>query len=130
MELPANANFEPYCPKVNVDSKAVIAYHSSVVAVKDLLNKILATPVESRISILKPGVCVCLCGHACACFVCVHELMNACMYWWIMYLYIFCKTFLHVVTNIADFERDVLGKGENVLLTRYTLLMSIHNHQL
>ncbi|XP_063057614.1 E3 ubiquitin/ISG15 ligase TRIM25 isoform X2 [Engraulis encrasicolus] len=54
VELPANANFEPYCPKVNVDSKAVIAYHSSVVAVKDLLNKILATPVESRISVLKP----------------------------------------------------------------------------
>ncbi|XP_041960801.1 E3 ubiquitin/ISG15 ligase TRIM25 isoform X2 [Alosa sapidissima] len=54
VQLPPNAKFDPYCPRINLDSKAVMAYHSSAVAVKELLNKVLSAPVENRISLLKP----------------------------------------------------------------------------
>ncbi|XP_062401209.1 E3 ubiquitin/ISG15 ligase TRIM25-like isoform X2 [Sardina pilchardus] len=54
VQLPPNAKFDPYCPRINLDSKAVIAYHSSAVAVKELLNRVLNAPLESRISLLKP----------------------------------------------------------------------------
>ncbi|XP_051996470.1 E3 ubiquitin/ISG15 ligase TRIM25 isoform X2 [Xyrauchen texanus] len=54
VDLPSVVNFEPYSPRINVDSKEVIAYHSSAVALKGWISKILDQPAENRISILKP----------------------------------------------------------------------------
>ncbi|XP_062403602.1 E3 ubiquitin/ISG15 ligase TRIM25-like isoform X2 [Sardina pilchardus] len=52
VQLPFNAKFDPYCPRMNTDSEAVTAYQSSAVAVKQLLDKILSVPAENRISLL------------------------------------------------------------------------------
>ncbi|XP_076149981.1 E3 ubiquitin/ISG15 ligase TRIM25-like isoform X2 [Alosa pseudoharengus] len=52
VQLPFNAKFDPYCPRMNTDSEAVTAYQSSAVAIKQLLDKILSVPAENRISVL------------------------------------------------------------------------------
>ncbi|KAG5282269.1 hypothetical protein AALO_G00054140, partial [Alosa alosa] len=57
-QLASSAIFDPYCPHVNMESKALMAYHSSAVAMKELLSKILTLSAENRFSLLKPGVCV------------------------------------------------------------------------
>lgn len=67
VEMPSVVNFDPYSPRINLDSKRVIAYHSSVVALKEQMNKILREPVENRITLLKPGVCACLGKGVCVC---------------------------------------------------------------
>ncbi|XP_051568018.1 E3 ubiquitin/ISG15 ligase TRIM25-like isoform X2 [Myxocyprinus asiaticus] len=54
VDLPSVVNFEPYVPRINVDSKEVIAYHSSTVALKAWITKFLDQPAENRIPILKP----------------------------------------------------------------------------
>ncbi|XP_034169520.2 E3 ubiquitin/ISG15 ligase TRIM25 isoform X1 [Pangasianodon hypophthalmus] len=56
VEMPSVVNFDPYCPRINLDSKRVIAYHSSIVGLKEQINKILCQPVENRISLLKPDL--------------------------------------------------------------------------
>ncbi|XP_067315574.1 E3 ubiquitin/ISG15 ligase TRIM25 isoform X2 [Pseudorasbora parva] len=55
VDLPSVVNFEPYNPRVNVESKEVIAYHSSAVALKEWITKLMEKPAENRISVLKPG---------------------------------------------------------------------------
>ncbi|MCJ8730100.1 hypothetical protein PDJAM_G00114310 [Pangasius djambal] len=56
VEMPSVVNFEPYCPRINLDSKRVIAYHSSIAGLKEQIHKILCEPVENRISVLKPDL--------------------------------------------------------------------------
>ncbi|XP_047669927.1 E3 ubiquitin/ISG15 ligase TRIM25-like isoform X3 [Tachysurus fulvidraco] len=51
VELPFVVKFEPYCPRIHLDSQCVIAYHSNIV----YLKKILREPVENRIFLHKPG---------------------------------------------------------------------------
>ncbi|TVH12527.1 E3 ubiquitin/ISG15 ligase TRIM25 [Bagarius yarrelli] len=70
VELPSVVNFDPYSPRITLDSKRVIAFHSSIVSLKEQINKILREPVEYRISILKPGVCVCVCVCVLSCICC------------------------------------------------------------
>lgn len=59
MEMPSEVNFEPYTPRINLDSKQVIAYHSNIVTLKEQISKNLHEPVEKRIT-FKQGVCVCV----------------------------------------------------------------------
>lgn len=58
VEMPSVVNFDPYSPRINLDSKRIIAYHSNIVNLKEQIHKILREPVENRISFLKPGVCL------------------------------------------------------------------------
>lgn len=67
MELPSVVSFDPYSPRINLDSKCVIAYHSSIVNLKEHISKILREPVENRIFLLKSGVCLCLLCSVIAC---------------------------------------------------------------
>lgn len=60
VEMPSVVNFDPYTPRINLDSKRIIAYHSSIVSLKEHIMRILREPAENRFSILKPGVCVCV----------------------------------------------------------------------
>ncbi|TRY56401.1 hypothetical protein DNTS_034987 [Danionella cerebrum] len=55
IELPSVVNFDPYNPRMNVDGKEVIAYHSSTVALKQWLTKLMTHPIEERIFVIKPG---------------------------------------------------------------------------
>ncbi|XP_016370195.1 E3 ubiquitin/ISG15 ligase TRIM25-like isoform X5 [Sinocyclocheilus rhinocerous] len=56
VDLPSVVNVEPYNPRMNVESKEVIAYHSSAVALKEWVTKLMEQPLENRISVLKPGL--------------------------------------------------------------------------
>uniref|UniRef100_A0A673FMZ0 RING-type E3 ubiquitin transferase n=1 Tax=Sinocyclocheilus rhinocerous TaxID=307959 RepID=A0A673FMZ0_9TELE len=56
VDLPSVVNVEPYNPRMNVESKEVIAYHSSAVALKEWVTKLMEQPLENRISVLKPGM--------------------------------------------------------------------------
>jgi len=40
---------------MTVESKEVIAYHSSAVALRDWITKLMEQPTENRIFVLKPG---------------------------------------------------------------------------
>ncbi|XP_066521134.1 E3 ubiquitin/ISG15 ligase TRIM25 isoform X2 [Hoplias malabaricus] len=55
VDMPSVVAFEPYTPRINVDSKRVIAHHASVVHMKELISKILQQPVENRILGSNPG---------------------------------------------------------------------------
>ncbi|XP_056315840.1 E3 ubiquitin/ISG15 ligase TRIM25 [Danio aesculapii] len=54
IDLPSVINFEPYNPRMNLDGKEVIAYHSSAVALKEWITKLMEQSTENRISVLKP----------------------------------------------------------------------------
>ncbi|KAL7825836.1 hypothetical protein SRHO_G00335740 [Serrasalmus rhombeus] len=54
MDLPSVVTFDPYAPRINLDSKCVIAHHACIVALKEQISKILQQPVENRLSLLKP----------------------------------------------------------------------------
>lgn len=100
MEMPSVVSFDPYSPRINLDSKRVIAYHSSIVGLKEQINKILREPVDNRISLLKPGVCVCLRKVVC-----------------VGYLYcsvIACKCMHRALTLkcFTDLVKPVPGEGE------------------
>ncbi|XP_028827609.1 E3 ubiquitin/ISG15 ligase TRIM25 [Denticeps clupeoides] len=56
VELPANAKFDPYSPRMNVDSKVVQAYQQSAVALKEMVSRLLNERPENRASLLKLGV--------------------------------------------------------------------------
>ncbi|KAK2889093.1 hypothetical protein Q8A67_014468 [Cirrhinus molitorella] len=56
VDLPSVVNFEPYNPRVNVEGKEVIGYHSSAVALKEWITKLMEQPTEKRIFLLKPGL--------------------------------------------------------------------------
>lgn len=53
--LPAAVNFDPYTPRINLDSKKVTATQAFAVALKEHLTEILKQPVEARLPINKPG---------------------------------------------------------------------------
>ncbi|KAA0701472.1 E3 ubiquitin/ISG15 ligase TRIM25 [Triplophysa tibetana] len=55
VDLPSVVNFEPKNPRINVDSQGVIAHHSSAVALKEWIAKLLELPPEKRIPLLQPG---------------------------------------------------------------------------
>nr|WML68836.1 tripartite motif protein 25 [Mylopharyngodon piceus] len=55
VDLPSVVNFEPYNPRMTVEGKEVIAYHSSAVALKEWITKLMEQPAENRIFVLKPG---------------------------------------------------------------------------
>uniref|UniRef100_A0A8C2ED81 RING-type E3 ubiquitin transferase n=1 Tax=Cyprinus carpio TaxID=7962 RepID=A0A8C2ED81_CYPCA len=55
VDLPSVVIFEPYNPRINLEGKEVIAYHSSAVALKEWITKLMDHPLENRISVLKPG---------------------------------------------------------------------------
>lgn len=59
--LPPAVNFDPYTPRINLDSKKVTATQVFVVALKDHLAEILKRPPEARLPIVKPGECPGLC---------------------------------------------------------------------
>ncbi|KAI2663480.1 E3 ubiquitin/ISG15 ligase TRIM25 [Labeo rohita] len=56
VDLPSVVNFEPYNPRMSVESKEVIGYHSSAVALKEWITKLMEQPTENRIFLLKPGL--------------------------------------------------------------------------
>uniref|UniRef100_A0A3B4EL77 Uncharacterized protein n=1 Tax=Pygocentrus nattereri TaxID=42514 RepID=A0A3B4EL77_PYGNA len=58
MDLPSVVTFDPYAPRINLDSKCIIAHHACIVALKEQISKILQQPVENRLSLLKPGGCI------------------------------------------------------------------------
>ncbi|XP_026216093.1 E3 ubiquitin/ISG15 ligase TRIM25 isoform X2 [Anabas testudineus] len=53
--LPPAVNFDPYTPRINLDSKKVIATQNFAAALKEHLTEILRQPVEARLPIKKPG---------------------------------------------------------------------------
>ncbi|XP_056591200.1 E3 ubiquitin/ISG15 ligase TRIM25 isoform X1 [Triplophysa dalaica] len=55
VDLPSVVNFEPKNPRINVDSQGVIAHHSSAVALKEWIAKLLDLPPEKRIPLLQAG---------------------------------------------------------------------------
>uniref|UniRef100_A0A8B9GNL4 Tripartite motif containing 25 n=1 Tax=Astyanax mexicanus TaxID=7994 RepID=A0A8B9GNL4_ASTMX len=55
VDLPSVVSFDPYAPRINLDSKAVIAHHACIVGLKEQVSRILSQPVETRQSNLKQG---------------------------------------------------------------------------
>ena len=55
--LPPAVNFDPVCPRINLDSKKVTATLSFSTALKEHLTEILKLPVEARLLKIKPGEC-------------------------------------------------------------------------
>ncbi|XP_062243670.1 E3 ubiquitin/ISG15 ligase TRIM25 isoform X5 [Platichthys flesus] len=53
--LPAAVNFDPYTPRINLDSKKVMANETFAVTLKDHLTELFKQPVESRLPLAKPG---------------------------------------------------------------------------
>ncbi|XP_034456738.1 E3 ubiquitin/ISG15 ligase TRIM25-like [Hippoglossus hippoglossus] len=52
--LPAAANFDPYTPRISLDSKKVIASEAFAVTLKEHLTELFKQPVESRLQLIKP----------------------------------------------------------------------------
>ncbi|XP_062243669.1 E3 ubiquitin/ISG15 ligase TRIM25 isoform X4 [Platichthys flesus] len=52
--LPAAVNFDPYTPRINLDSKKVMANETFAVTLKDHLTELFKQPVESRLPLAKP----------------------------------------------------------------------------
>ncbi|XP_030603756.1 E3 ubiquitin/ISG15 ligase TRIM25-like isoform X2 [Archocentrus centrarchus] len=55
-DLPQAVNFDPYSPKINLDSKKVLASQAFAAALKGLLTEIVKQPVETRLPLSKPGL--------------------------------------------------------------------------
>ncbi|XP_063333012.1 E3 ubiquitin/ISG15 ligase TRIM25-like [Pelmatolapia mariae] len=53
--LPQAINFEPYSPKISLDSKKVLASQAFAAALKQHLTEIFKQPVESRLPLNTPG---------------------------------------------------------------------------
>ncbi|XP_058496013.1 E3 ubiquitin/ISG15 ligase TRIM25 isoform X1 [Solea solea] len=53
--LPSAVNFDPYTPRVNLDSKKVLAIQDFCAAFKEHLTEVLQQPVEARVQLLKSG---------------------------------------------------------------------------
>ncbi|KAJ0033406.1 hypothetical protein NQD34_000513 [Periophthalmus magnuspinnatus] len=58
VNIPQAANFDPYTPRINLDSKRVLASQAFATALKDYLREIFRQPVEARISMIKQDVVV------------------------------------------------------------------------
>ncbi|XP_024252349.1 E3 ubiquitin/ISG15 ligase TRIM25 isoform X1 [Oncorhynchus tshawytscha] len=55
VDMPAAVAFDPYTPKVNLDSKALAAWHAYSAVLREHLTHVLKQPVEARLQILKPA---------------------------------------------------------------------------
>ncbi|XP_038834657.1 E3 ubiquitin/ISG15 ligase TRIM25-like [Salvelinus namaycush] len=55
VDMPAAVAFDPYTPKVNLDSKAVAAWHAYSAVLREHLTHVLKQPVEVRLQILQPA---------------------------------------------------------------------------
>ncbi|XP_064805022.1 E3 ubiquitin/ISG15 ligase TRIM25-like isoform X2 [Oncorhynchus masou masou] len=55
VDMPAAVAFDPYTPKVNLDFKALAAWHAYSAVLKEHLTCVLKQPVEARLQILKPA---------------------------------------------------------------------------
>ncbi|KAM9362899.1 E3 ubiquitin/ISG15 ligase TRIM25-like [Symphorus nematophorus] len=53
-DLPPSTNFEPYTPRISLDSKKVSATQAFAAALKEHLTEIFKQPVEARLLKLKP----------------------------------------------------------------------------
>lgn len=53
LDLPQVVTFDPYTPRINLDSKKVIATHAFAAALKEHLSEIFKQPVEARLPIMK-----------------------------------------------------------------------------
>uniref|UniRef100_A0A669DAN0 Tripartite motif containing 25 n=1 Tax=Oreochromis niloticus TaxID=8128 RepID=A0A669DAN0_ORENI len=53
--LPQAINFEPYSPKISLDSKKVLASQAFAAALKQHLTELFKQPVESRLPLNTPG---------------------------------------------------------------------------
>ncbi|XP_053274653.1 E3 ubiquitin/ISG15 ligase TRIM25 isoform X2 [Pleuronectes platessa] len=51
--LPAAVNFDPYTPRINLDSKKVMANETFALTLKDHLTELFKQPVESRLPLAK-----------------------------------------------------------------------------
>ncbi|XP_040001968.1 E3 ubiquitin/ISG15 ligase TRIM25-like isoform X2 [Xiphias gladius] len=56
-DLPRVIKFDPYVPRISLDSKKVTATQAFAVALKELLTDTLKQPVEARLPINKPAAC-------------------------------------------------------------------------
>uniref|UniRef100_A0A674BJS2 RING-type E3 ubiquitin transferase n=1 Tax=Salmo trutta TaxID=8032 RepID=A0A674BJS2_SALTR len=54
VDMPAVVAFDPYTPKVNLDSKALAVLHAYSAVLREHLTHVLKQPVEARLQILKP----------------------------------------------------------------------------
>uniref|UniRef100_A0A3P8WFR8 Tripartite motif containing 25 n=1 Tax=Cynoglossus semilaevis TaxID=244447 RepID=A0A3P8WFR8_CYNSE len=54
-ELPAAVKFEPYSPRINLNSSTVMAYQAFPAALKESLTEVFKQPVESRQLLLRQG---------------------------------------------------------------------------
>ncbi|MBN3314254.1 TRI25 ligase, partial [Atractosteus spatula] len=55
VELPQVVTFNPYVPRINIDSKQVLSCQTAAVALKHFLGNLLEQPVEGRPQLLRPG---------------------------------------------------------------------------
>ncbi|XP_062303949.1 E3 ubiquitin/ISG15 ligase TRIM25-like isoform X3 [Osmerus eperlanus] len=55
VDLPSQVTFDPYTPRVNLDSKAVAASQAFAAVLREHLFHIFNQPVEARLQILRPG---------------------------------------------------------------------------
>lgn len=53
--LPPAVTFDPYTPRINLDSKKVVASHAFAAAFKEHLREIVKRPVEARLEMIKAG---------------------------------------------------------------------------
>uniref|UniRef100_A0A665UQ90 Tripartite motif containing 25 n=1 Tax=Echeneis naucrates TaxID=173247 RepID=A0A665UQ90_ECHNA len=54
--LPQAVNFDPYTPRINLDSKKVTASLASAAALKEHMSEIFKQPVEAREQMIKRGI--------------------------------------------------------------------------
>nr|XP_046187181.1 E3 ubiquitin/ISG15 ligase TRIM25-like isoform X2 [Oncorhynchus gorbuscha] len=55
VDMPAAVAFDPHTPKVNLDSRALAAWHAYSAGLREHLTHVLKQPVEARLQILKPA---------------------------------------------------------------------------
>ncbi|KAM3623506.1 uncharacterized protein V6R79_012035 [Siganus canaliculatus] len=55
LDLPRAVKFDPYTPRIHLDSKKVIATQAFTAGLKEYLTELLKQPVEARLLKLKPG---------------------------------------------------------------------------
>ena len=56
MDLPTQAAYDPYTPRVNLDSKAVAATQAFAAVLREHLSHLFNQPVEARLQKLRPGL--------------------------------------------------------------------------
>ena len=57
VDLPSVASFDPYTPRITLDSKAVTGSQAFAAVLKEHLLHMFQQPIEARLQMLKPGTC-------------------------------------------------------------------------